>query len=92
MIDICKIDCEGCEFEALTPILESGVNLNVRQILIEVHSMNVETEVISRFFEAATKRGYAIFHKEANLFCKMDFPCFEFGLLKLNKTFFEPSR
>ncbi|KAG7369971.1 methyltransferase domain containing protein [Nitzschia inconspicua] len=66
-IDIFKIDCEGCEFEAMPPVFEAITNgtLQIDQLLIEMHA-RVSYEVMTDFFEAADRAGFRITHKERN--------------------------
>ncbi|KAG7345203.1 methyltransferase domain containing protein [Nitzschia inconspicua] len=66
-IDIFKIDCEGCEFEAMPPVFEAITNgtLRIDQLLIEMHT-RVSYEVMTDFFEAADRAGFRITHKERN--------------------------
>ncbi|KAK2717615.1 hypothetical protein QYM36_006403 [Artemia franciscana] len=39
IIDVLKIDIEGAEYDALLEMLESGVLMNVKQIVMEVHNL-----------------------------------------------------
>jgi len=78
-IDILKIDCEGCEFEALTPLFVSNTLINVRQILIEIHA---DIQKSYDLLKAMADHGFVIFHKEANLPSKGT--CIEFGLIRLS--------
>lgn len=79
-IEIFKIDCEGCEWSAHNDILDQSI----RQILVEVHSVNLQTD---KFFDDMHNAGYAIFHKEPNLYTGGN--CIEFAFLKLAKEFYE---
>ncbi len=57
----------------------------IRQILIELHwSGNVMQE--NTLFHTFAKNGYAIFHKEANIYGS-DGDCVEFAFIKLNLAF-----
>lgn len=78
VIDIFKIDCEGCEYSLFTheffQALDSrGVKL--RQILVELHPYSSfknqigskeQFLVATNFFKLLRERGYVIFHKEPN--------------------------
>jgi len=83
-IDVLKVDCEGCEFAALTPLFRSKTELNVRQILIEIHAFNAEA--INRSYDllkAMGDYGFVIFHKEPNIQFGGGV-CTEFSLIRLN--------
>jgi hypothetical protein len=80
MIDIFKIDCEGCEWSTLKDLLDK----NIQQILVEVHSVYNNSD---QFFDDLHDGGYVAFHKEPNL--PSGAKCIEFAFLKLAKEFFE---
>ena len=80
MIDIFKIDCEGCEWSAHKDILDQ----NIRQILVEVHGFTKMTE---QFFQDFHDEGYVIFHKETNKYT--DGGCTEYSFLKLAKEYLQ---
>ena len=66
MIDVLKIDCEGCEWNVFPDIwkdLEKGV-YRIGQILVEVHGTDLKRAI--EFFEGARKAGSMIFIKERN--------------------------
>lgn len=78
VVDILKIDCEGCEWQIYHEFF-SGF---IRQILIELHGVG-PMHRSNEFFKAMDKNGYVIFHKEPNtLGCSGD--CIEYAFLKLN--------
>ena len=79
MIEILKIDCEGCEWSTQKDILDQ----NIRQVLVEVHQTNSKTD---EFFENFHDAGYVIFHKEPNLITEGK--CIEFAFLKLAQEYF----
>jgi hypothetical protein len=79
VIDIFKIDCEGCEWSTykdwLTP--------DIRQIQVELHGVPPHKNT---FFLALKKAGYAVFSKEPNtLGCRGS--CIEYAFLKLDPKF-----
>jgi hypothetical protein len=74
-VDIFKIDCEGCEREIFSEFL----NLNLRQILIELHSAYWD---VNSFFNALAAHGYVIFHKEPNTYGCAGY-CIEYGFIKI---------
>lgn len=79
-IDILKVDCEGCETEAIRPLFQMKswrTNPPIRQINIEFHWHRYTDLELLR---AATDNGYVIFMKEANPFGRC---CYEFSLLQL---------
>lgn len=81
VIDIFKIDCEGCEWQIYKDMLSDDVDL--RQILMEVHGVPPD---IVEFFEAFQKANYVVFHKEPNVIGRGR--AVEYAFLKLNQTFF----
>eukprot|EP01066_Platyproteum_vivax_P015853 Platyproteum_vivax@DN694_c0_g1_i1.p1 len=79
-IDILKVDCEGCEVEAILPLLKKRSwrkNPPIRQLLIEFHWHRDQDLELLR---AAADMGYVIFSKEANPYGRC---CYEFSLLQL---------
>ena len=78
-IDIFKIDCEGCELTLHKDLLSQ----DIRQILVEVHGLNENTEP---FFKDIHDAGYVMFHKEPNLYTEGK--CIEIAYLKLAKEYF----
>jgi hypothetical protein len=95
VIDIFKIDCEGCELTSFKSWFEANVTL--QQILVEVHSssekvgergLHLVAPGTSEFFEELyEKEHYGIFHKEANVQFWQYKPCFEFCFVKLSPSF-----
>eukprot|EP00586_Coscinodiscus_wailesii_P011659 CAMPEP_0172512340 /NCGR_PEP_ID=MMETSP1066-20121228/243794_1 /TAXON_ID=671091 /ORGANISM="Coscinodiscus wailesii, Strain CCMP2513" /LENGTH=335 /DNA_ID=CAMNT_0013292111 /DNA_START=104 /DNA_END=1111 /DNA_ORIENTATION=- len=90
-IDIFKIDCEGCEWDTFQAWL--GINVTLRQILVEVHHNydNVDFGKTNRFYDSLREEGYVIFHREANIqysFFDIHRRCLEIGFLKLSQAFF----
>jgi len=81
IIDVFKIDCEGCEWDTYEDWVSS--NVDIRQIQVELHSMHKN---VINFFETLQKAGYVTFHKEANTIIKGK--CYEYAFLKLDKAFF----
>jgi len=79
ILDILKIDCEGCEWSQY----ESWIASNVRQVLVEVHMV---PEDAHKFFQAHQKAGYVIFHKEPNTISPGSC-CEEFSFIKLHPDF-----
>lgn len=80
-IDILKVDCEGCEWEALPAVfreMQAG-RLQVGQLLIEVHSVPVWTRKQWAFFEDAAKAGLRLFSKERNGWGCYGWKCVEFS-------------
>jgi hypothetical protein len=85
MIDIFKIDCEGCEWETFKEWFGHNVPM-MQQILVEVHSAPVSK--VLPFFDGIIDQGYAIFHKEPNI-QHGGGECVEYGFLKVKDGFFE---
>lgn len=87
-IDILKIDCEGCEWSTYEAWFDAGVN--IRQILVEVHTDSVANREatasnVHKFFKLLFDLGYVVFHKEANIIGKGN--CIEYAFLKLTPEF-----
>jgi len=80
MIDIFKIDCEGCEWHTYTEWLEAG---DLRQILVETHRHPLPQA--KEFFYTLHDAGYVIFSKESNYLWKYGV---EFAFLKKLSTDF----
>jgi len=89
MIDLFKIDCEGCEWDTYANWLntdESGI-LGIRQILVETHGTPHQNNNTVNFFNGLHDAGYVIFHSEPNIEFGLG-KCVEFSLLKLSPSFF----
>lgn len=86
MIDILKVDCEGCEWESLSYWLKDihALNVTVRQILFETHEPPPHPGA-KLFFQALLDEGFVIFHKEANSLAGGK--CFEYAWVWLDKSF-----
>lgn len=82
VIDIFKIDCEGCEWETYTDWLAEGVP-TLHQIQVEVHK--VPGEVALNFFDTLEAAGYLRYHKEANI--QFGSSCIEYGMVKVSTDF-----
>ena len=84
VIDIFKIDCEGCEWATAPQWFEAPVTL--RQILVETHSADVIKT--PAFFDTIYKNNYVIFHKEPNIaWSSGNTMAMEFAFLKLSESF-----
>jgi hypothetical protein len=83
-IDIFKIDCEGCEWSTYRDWLHPDID--IRQILIETHSIPAEPNV---FFDRFLDMGFVPFSKEANTHpaAKPQGTLFEWGFIKLHSEF-----
>ena len=82
VIDIFKIDCEGCEWTTYNDWFAAGATL--RQILVEVHNAPAEADA---FFRTLRDQGYVTFHKEPNIQYAGG-SCVEYAFLKLEPEFF----
>jgi hypothetical protein len=87
LIDILKIDIEGGEYTFFPVLLNSEKSALPRQILVEVHPVNVS--IIHDFFDRFRDNHYVISIKENNLLAGPYF--FEYAFLKLNPRFFVQS-
>jgi len=82
-IDILKIDCEGCEFGALTDLFLSDIKVNVRQLLIEIHAHTHDEVVKSHeLITAIVSDGFVPFAKEPNIQYSGG-NCIEYGFIRL---------
>eukprot|EP00980_Cylindrotheca_fusiformis_P027878 scaffold22560_cov135-Cylindrotheca_fusiformis.AAC.89 len=85
VIDIFKIDCDGCEWTTYEEWFSSGATL--RQILVEVH--RTPPDIVNKFFLEFQKHNYVTFHKEPNIqWANGD--CVEYAFLKLEDSYFAP--
>lgn len=82
VLDVFKIDCEGCEWFTYKDWL-SGV-IDVRQILVEVHDT---PPIVNNFFNDLHAANFVMFHKEPNIQYAGG-ACVEFSFLKLHESFF----
>ena len=78
LLDILKIDCEGCELYSLLPFLKRTC---VNQILIETHAC---LQPLARHHQLMLKlnNSFGVFAKEPNIEFS-DGSCVEFGLLRM---------
>ena len=81
VIDIFKIDCEGCEWLSYMDWYKIP---NIRRIQIELRYVGEAEKLLPRLRE----HGFVIFHKEFNTI-GCDGRCIEYALLRLSKRFFE---
>jgi hypothetical protein len=84
-LDILKVDCEGCEYDAMVPLFEAMVRneIQVDQLLIEIHTpFRAEPEkqwkLLLELFVAADRAKMRIFHKERNPSCN-GYNCVEYA-------------
>jgi len=80
IIDVFKIDCEGCEWRIYEDWFDANVTL--RQILVEVHGVKVP-QTFELFDRLMRRENYVCFHKEANVISKPPADAWEFAFLKL---------
>jgi hypothetical protein len=90
VIDIFKIDCEGCEIDSVLSWFDTNVTL--RQILVEVHYKWAVDKGLIDYFKTMFLNNYVIFHKEHNILRATQrnnvVRCVEFTFLKLDRRFF----
>jgi hypothetical protein len=89
VIDIFKIDCEGCEWTTFDGWFDAGATL--RQIQVDVHQFPASTnsrpiKFTISFFLDMQKAGYVTFHKEPNIQFA-DRNCVVYAFLKLEDSF-----
>lgn len=83
VMDIFKIDCEGCEYETYQDWVSADVD--IRQILTEIHTFKVDRTPLA-IFQTLQANNFVTFHKEANTIIKGS--CFEYAFMKLHPEFF----
>ncbi|CAM9478970.1 unnamed protein product [Chrysoparadoxa australica] len=90
-LDILKIDCEGCEWEALGELFElcgGPDEFPINQIQVELHGIHEPESYrnhypkIKHFFDGADKCGLLIFHKERNSWGCNGYACLEYSLVQ----------
>jgi len=66
IIDVIKIDCQGCEYAAMPPLFDmiASGKAQVNQVLIELHK--TEKDQLYDLFLAADRAKFRITHKERN--------------------------
>ncbi len=82
-VTLIKMDCEGCEFGALTPSAIPSEGAAIQQILFEVHYSG-EPFKTHTLFRILHSLGYAIFSKEANIVGGGG-SCVEFSVVHLDQ-------
>lgn len=89
VIDIFKIDCEGCEWSTGKSWFDADVV--IRQVLVELHEVKsgIPQPGGLDFFNTMYQQGYVIFHKEPNIQYWQYGRCVEYAFLRLNQTFFQ---
>mmetsp|Transcript_50219 Transcript_50219/g.152137 ORF Transcript_50219/g.152137 Transcript_50219/m.152137 type:complete len:308 (+) Transcript_50219:1-924(+) len=91
VIDVLKIDCEGCEFATYKDWFSEDVF--IRQILLEVHGpqgWGKSAKEVHALFRFLFSLGYVVFHKEPNTLANNFIEggnCIEFALLRLSPAF-----
>jgi hypothetical protein len=78
VIDIFKIDCEGCEWSTY----KDWLTVDIRQIQVELHYLSANT---NEFFVDLKKAGFAPYDKEPNLGAQGE--CIEYAFIKLDPSF-----
>jgi Methyltransferase domain len=92
VIDIFKIDCEGCEWFVFRDLLGTSIksrNVDIRQILVETHGLPPQSEVVSPldYFDAFAQGGFALFSKEVNIYPGANNRCVEWSYVRLHPDF-----
>eukprot|EP00980_Cylindrotheca_fusiformis_P001182 scaffold323_cov93-Cylindrotheca_fusiformis.AAC.4 len=80
-LDILKIDCEGCEYQAM-PVLFDAIaagRVKVNQVQVELHGTLYPP--VANLFKAADKAKMRIFHKERNHWGCHGYSCVEYALI-----------
>lgn len=86
IIDVFKIDCEGCEF---TTYQDWIGNQNLRQILVETHSLpqGNKKKMGLAYFDSFKANGLAMYSKEANGYDGGN--SYEFSYIRLSGDYFK---
>ena len=82
-IDILKIDCEGCEWDAFPSIWQSLSKGEFRmgQVQVEVHGYEPNSNRAA-FFDGAEQANFMIFHKERNHWGCQGYSCLEYAFIE----------
>jgi hypothetical protein len=86
VIDLFKIDCEGCEWDTFRGWF--GQDVHIQQVLVELHGTGSTNDGPNAhdFFNFLFDQGYVVFNKEPNtLGCRGS--CIEYAFLKLSPEF-----
>ena len=87
VVDVFKIDCEGCEWSTY----RDWLNVDIRQLLVETHSLCEDgIEASIAFFEDIRNAGYVTVSREANIHpqaTQQGNMGFEWTFLRLSKRF-----
>lgn len=80
-IDLLKIDCEGCEYEAFAQIWAHAASgkFSIGQVLVELH--RPEFSKLTAYFNGASDAGFHVFHKERNHWGCSGWQCVEFSFI-----------
>jgi len=88
VIDIFKIDCEGCEWKTAKHWFDieadASINVTLRQIQVELHGSDIQTT--PQFFDLMYEHDYVITHKEPNIAYPQG-NAIEYSFLKLAPEF-----
>ena len=90
VIDIFKIDCEGCEWTTYATWLDSKNGVLIDEILVEVHAGTTEpalNPVAKQFMQSLFDHNFLIFHKEPNVqYTSGDGLCLEYAFKRVSNT------
>uniref|UniRef100_A0A7S4JD16 Methyltransferase domain-containing protein n=1 Tax=Odontella aurita TaxID=265563 RepID=A0A7S4JD16_9STRA len=86
ILDILKIDCEGCEYEAVTDAFKeiAAGNLTIGQVQVEIHKYyrdGHDLHDLANLFRAADVASMRIFHKERNGWGCNGYKCVEYSFV-----------
>jgi hypothetical protein len=83
VIDVLKIDCEGCEWQSVQGWLRDwkANGVVVQQLLLELHDAPLPQA--PEFFQTLKDAGYVIFHKEVTGSCA------EYAFVLVDTSFFQ---
>mmetsp|Transcript_13873 Transcript_13873/g.39489 ORF Transcript_13873/g.39489 Transcript_13873/m.39489 type:complete len:357 (-) Transcript_13873:163-1233(-) len=84
IVDLFKIDCEGCEWSVFDDI---AAQTNIRQLMIEVHNRPYSgPEKTFQLFETFAKNGLIMYSKELNSRARK---AVEFSFIRLKHSFLD---
>lgn len=84
VIDILKVDCEGCEWTAVADIFDEIARgrISIGQLQLEIHlAPSTSQEDIHGFMAKADRAGLRIFHKEPNVLHSDGFSAIEYAFV-----------
>ena len=82
IVDVLKVDCEGCELELFSDDVMRMLRRMKTQILVEVHWMFLKQRGVAKLWQHFAEAGYGPYHKEPNIQFS-DGSCVEYALVPI---------